>query len=90
MREIEAVVSGKVQAVNFRSFVKRKADNLWLVGEVENTLDFKVRVIAQGPAEKLEKFVEHLWKGPFGAQVSNVEIVWRDSAAELQGFRIKY
>jgi acylphosphatase len=90
MREIEVTISGKVQGVNFRNFVKKKADSLWLYGEVQNAPDFKVRVIAQGPEEKLERLIEHLWKGPFTAKVSNVEVSWRDSREGYQSFKIKY
>lgn len=90
MQEIKAIVSGKVQGVSYRDFVKRKADGLWLSGEVENIPDFKVRVVAQGSEEKLQKFIEHLWKGPFGSKISNVEISWREATVKLQGFKIKF
>ena len=90
LSEIEAIISGRVQGVTFRSFVKKKADSLWLKGEVENIPDFKVRVIAQGSEEKLEKFIENLWKGPFDSKVSNVEVFWRDPSGEFKDFKIKY
>lgn len=90
MSEIEVIVSGKVQGVNYRNFVKKKADALWLKGEVENIPDFKVRVIAQGSEEQLEKFIEYLWKGPFGCKVSNVELTWREPSENLEGFKIRY
>jgi len=90
MVEIEAIVSGKVQGITFRSFVKSKADNLWLKGEVQNIPDFKVRVLAQGPEDKLERLIELLWKGPFGAKVSNVEVSWREPTHEYQGFKIMF
>jgi acylphosphatase len=90
MKEIEAIISGKVQGVSYRYFVKKKADNLWLKGEVENIPDFKVKVVAQGPAEKLEQFIGYLWKGPFGAKVSNVEISWREPSEEFRDFKIKF
>ena len=90
MREIEAIISGRVQGVSFRDFVKKKADALWLSGTVENIPDFKVKVIAQGPEEKLERFLEHLRKGPFNAKVSNVEVSWDDVSERVQGFKIIY
>jgi acylphosphatase len=90
MKEIEARISGNVQGVNFRSFVKKKADNLWLSGTVENIPDFKVRVIAQGSEEKLERLIEYLWKGPFTAKVSNVEVIWREVEEKYQNFKINY
>jgi acylphosphatase len=90
MKEFEAIISGKVQAVNFRNFVKQKADALWLAGTVENLPDFKVRVVAQGPEDKLEKFIGHLHKGPFNAKVLNVDVAWKEPSEEMRGFKIIY
>lgn len=88
--EIEAIISGKVRGVNYHNFVKKKADGLWIFGEVENLPDFKVRVIAQGNEARLEKLIEHLWKGPFGSKVSNVEVSWRELVTKFDGFKIKF
>lgn len=90
MKEIEAIVSGRVQGVNFRNFVKQKASNLWISGYVENIPDFKVRVVAQGKEEDLEKLIEHLHKGPFNAKVSFVDVSWKDPESKYSGFVAKY
>lgn len=90
MKEIETIVSGKVQGVNFRNFVKSKADSLWLVGYVENIPDFKVRVVAQGKEEKLEKLIEHLHRGPFAAKPSDVKVLWREPQEKFKEFKIIY
>lgn len=90
MKEIEAIVSGRVQGVNFRNFVKKKADALWLSGVVENIPGYKVRVIAQGPEDKLKELTEYLHKGPFHATVSNVDVAWQEPKDKMQGFKVIY
>lgn len=90
MHEIKCIVIGKVQGVDFRNFVKTKANSLWLTGYVENTSNRNVLVIAQGPEEKLEKLIEHLHKGPFTARVSSVEVEWHEPDEKYHGFSIRY
>lgn len=90
MIELEAVVSGKVHGVTYRDFVARKARSLWLTGYVENIPGYKVQVVGQGPKEKLEKLIEYLWKGPFGARVNDVTIVWREPKEDYHDFKINF
>jgi len=88
--EIECRVNGKVQQVMYRDFVQRKARDLHLVGEVANTPDWSVRVIAQGEEGDLEKLIEYLNKGPFLARVSSVAVTWREPSRTFTDFSIKY
>ena len=88
--EVKCVVSGKVQGVAFRFFVAKHARHLAHVGHVRNAPDFKVEVVAQGFSDKLEKFIEHLRKGPFGAHVSDVNVDWRKPTEEYETFEIVY
>lgn len=90
MKEIECVISGKVQGVNFRSFVRSKANALWVTGFVENINSYDVRVVAQGSEEKLKKLIAFLYKGPFTAQVNNVVVSWRDPTEQYDDFSIHY
>ncbi len=90
MKEIKAIVSGKVQMVMFRDFVQRHARILGLRGTVENLDDGTVEVIAQGSEAKLEKLLEHLHKGPFLARVVRVETEWREPSSKFDSFSIIY
>ena len=69
---VKAIVSGRVQLVMYRDFATRKARNLGLVGEVQNCKDGTVRVIAEGPREKLEIFLVKLKKGSLLSRVDDV------------------
>jgi len=90
MKEMEAIISGRVQGINYRSFVHKKANALWLSGYVENMPNRNVRVVSQGSEEKLRALVEHLWKGPFSANVSNVLVTWCEPTQDFNDFSIRY
>lgn len=88
MYEIEVVVSGKVQNVGFREFVRKHASALWLQGFVQNQGFGELKVVAQGPEDKLKRLVEHLHKGPFLAHVRDVHAEWREPVEKYTDFSI--
>lgn len=90
MERFEAIVSGKVQLVMYRDFATRKARGLGLVGEVENLPDGTVRVIAEGPREKLEAYERKLWKGSLLSRVDSVVAQYRSATGEYTYFDINY
>ena len=67
------LVHGRVQQVGFRAFVRRRAEELGVVGHVRNTANGSVEVIASGSAEALGRLEEHLRVGPPLAVVAGVE-----------------
>lgn len=67
------VISGLVQGVGFRWYVKRRADRLGLKGWVKNLPTGQVEVVAEGPEEALRQLEEFLHKGPPAARVDSVE-----------------
>jgi len=88
VQEIKIEVYGRVQSVGFRNFVKIKADELKLTGQVMNHDDGSVHVIAQGKREKLESFLELVQKGPLFSKVSGVSYFWREPRNEYETFII--
>jgi len=87
-KEIFCIVSGRVQGVFFRDFVKEKAQELGLVGTVRNLEDGTVEAVAQGEEKALNEFIEKLKKGPMFAKVENVAAEWRESSQEFSNFKI--
>lgn len=67
------VVTGRVQGVGFRWFVRRRARELGLAGWTENAPDGTVLVVASGPAAGLDQLLRDLRVGPPGARVDRVE-----------------
>jgi len=90
MERLEAIVSGRVQLVMYRDFATRKARGLGLVGEVRNLPDGTVRVVAEGPREKLEAYEKKLWKGSFLAKVAGVSATYHPATGQYKYFDITY
>lgn len=81
-------ISGFVQGVGYRHFVRRSAENLKLTGWVKNLPDRRVEVIIQGPKEKIEEMILKCRKGPFLAVVEDIQIEWIDTETPFNDFSI--
>lgn len=88
MKEIHCKVSGRVQGVMFRDFVRRKANKLGAVGFVFNDIDGTVVVVAQGAGEMLEQLQEQIQKGSLLSRVDDVVATWREPRKSFQEFKI--
>ncbi len=66
------VVSGRVQGVGFRWFVRQRARALDLRGFVRNCPDGTVEVVAEGSGRALSALEEQLRAGPRLAMVDRV------------------
>jgi acylphosphatase len=86
---IHAQVSGRVQGVGFRYSCCTEARRLGLSGWVRNEWNGGVEVWAEGEAEKLERLVQWLRRGPPGARVDSVDCTRRPRAG-CQGFSIEH
>lgn len=87
---VHVYVSGFVQGIGFRQFVKYKARKLGLNGWVRNLSDSRVEAVFDGSRENLEKIIEICKKGPFLSEVEKVEIDW-NSGIKLDtiGFEVR-
>jgi acylphosphatase len=72
-RTLRARVEGVVQGVGFRYSTVRQARRLDLRGYVRNLGDGSVEVVAEGPAERLQRLERWLNDGPPGAIVRRVD-----------------
>jgi len=71
------VISGRVQGVGFRYFVRQKALEMQISGWVKNTSDGKLEIEAEGENQNLDAFIEWMRIGPSRAIIrsfSNSEI----------------
>ncbi len=87
---LEAVVSGRVQMVMYRDFAMRKARGLKLTGTVRNRPDGTVHVIAEGPRERLEAYIEKLKEGSVLSSVEEVVHIFLPATGEHKKFDIRY
>lgn len=74
MKRIRFVVTGRVQGVGFRWFVKAEARPLGLTGWVRNREDGAVEGEVEGRDDAVEALIPCLEEGPSSAIVTNVDI----------------
>lgn len=67
------LVSGRVQGVGYRAFVRRIAEPLGLAGHARNLPDGRVEVIARGSLMARDALATALAEGPLLAHVLGVE-----------------
>ena len=72
MSQLHVRVSGIVQGVGFRWFVRERARRLGLSGWVRNLPDGSVEVVAAGDDGQLALLKEELRRGPPGAVVDGL------------------
>ena len=84
-----ARITGRVQGVGFRWWVRRHAQGLGLTGWVMNAPDERsVELVAEGPAGALDEIERLIREGPSGAVVDSVEARREMASGEYQGFGI--
>ena len=66
-------VSGHVQGVGYRYFVRGVAERLGISGYARNLADGRVEAYAIGEPHQLESFTTELWRGPRHAIVEQVD-----------------
>lgn len=88
MQRVHIIISGEVQGIGFRAWVRRQAEAWGLTGWVRNRDDGTVEVVTEGPREKLEQLVKRCHHGPDVAWVEKVEIVWGKATGEFINFKV--
>lgn len=78
---LTARVFGVVQGVGFRFWTMGKADELGLTGTVKNLDDGSVDVVAEGPRERIQDFLDWLKSDHAPGRVERVE----DSISAAEG-----
>jgi len=76
------IISGFVQGVGYRRFVKHHALKLELTGWVKNLSDNRVEAVFQGSKEQIEENIAICKKGSFFSEVKNILVEWEDNPAE--------
>lgn len=87
MQQSHLFISGLVQGVGFRAYVKSKARKLGVRGWVRNLSDGRVEAVLQGDHKKIQLLTRLCNRGPFLAQVERVVIEHEASSEEYQDFQ---
>ena len=72
-KSIRLYISGTVQGVFYRAFIKENAEKLNVKGFVRNLEDGRVEVFLEGNNNDVEKMMELCKKGPKHSQIDRVE-----------------
>lgn len=84
-KQLQILISGKVQGVGFRWSAYEKFVDLNLIGKAENTKEGAVRIVVKGEESVLQELINWAHQGPQGSHVSNVEV--SDSIEDIEGFK---
>ncbi len=87
---LTARVDGVVQAVGFRYWTVRKAEELGLTGTVRNNADGTVGIAAEGPQSVVLEFRRWLRSPDAPGQVDNVDESISRATGAFSNFRVVY
>ena len=88
MKQAHVFISGNVQGIGYRQFVKSNALKLGLPGWVRNTEDGGVEAVFQGKEETIEEMIGICRQGPMLAEVKQIGFEWEEGEA-LHEFTIQ-
>jgi acylphosphatase len=88
-KAVRLVVSGLVQGVGFRWYVKRVADDYGVNGYVRNLDDGSVESVAEGDSSAVHGFLNEVKVGPSSAHITGVNIDWLEYEGKYKGFNIQ-
>lgn len=82
-KSVRLYISGIVQGIFFRAFVKENAEKYNVKGFVRNLEDGRVEVFLEGNVDDVDKMIEICKTGPKHSQIKDVEI----KEEKFQGFK---
>lgn len=86
-KSVRIYLSGNVQGVFFRQFIKENAEKFNIRGFVRNLDDGRVEVFAEGNDIDVEKMTNLCKSGPKHAQITKIEIK-QEKFQDLKNFKI--
>ena len=90
MKKIQAIALGKVQGVGFRMYTQSKAEELGIVGFVQNLDDGTVKIVAAGEDDKVDALINWAKTGSPAAEVDNLQTeVMEYREGEFDSFEIR-
>lgn len=85
-----ATIHGRVQGVGFRYYTRSMAHRLNVNGYVQNLPDGSVRVECEGDPAAVEKMAQWLKKGPSSANVTDVDLRYKDQKSGYATFTVQH
>ena len=72
-KSVRIYITGTVQGMFFRQFIKDNADKIKVKGYVRNLEDGRVEVFIEGDRDKVDSMIEVCKTGPKHANIRNIE-----------------
>ena len=88
-KQVHIYYSGHVQGIGFRYTLQDIAENLKVLGWVENLEGARVEVVAEAEEEELSFFLEQVDQH-FSRYIQDVNIQWLPANGEFRDFKIKF
>ena len=82
-------VTGRVQGVFFRAWMREQAAALGVTGWVRNCPDGRVDSHVEGEEAAVQKLIERLHRGPPAAQVEDVQ-QWDVELCDFEDFEVRH
>jgi len=72
-KSVRLSITGSVQGIFFRQFIKDNADKYKVRGYVRNLEDGRVEIFLEGDVDSVDQVISICKRGPQHAQIRNVE-----------------
>ena len=89
MKRVVIIAKGEVQRVGYRDEVERIARKLRLSGFVENIKPYDVRIVAEGEADIISRFIEQIRIKKYPIDVEDIAVNFEDVKDEFEYFEIR-
>ena len=87
---VHVYAGGRVQGVAYRYYAERSAGLLGITGWIRNVPDGRVEIVAEGPAEAVDEFLNRLRQGPRLAQVETFDVRREAATGEFHDFQVVF
>ena len=86
-KSVRLYITGTVQGVFFRGFVKENAERYNVKGFVRNLEDGRIEIFLEGTVDDVNKMIELCKKGPKHSLIRNVELK-PEKFQDMKGFKV--
>lgn len=86
-KSIRLFITGSVQGIFFRQFIKDKADKIGVKGYARNLEDGRVEIFIEGNKDNVEQMLAFCKQGPQHAQIRSIEEK-QESFQDFKEFKI--
>lgn len=86
MVQAHVYISGFVQGVGFRAYVRSKARKIGITGWVRNLTDGRVEGVFQGEKETVLRLIALCRRGPFFSNTTDIVVDWEEGNEQFSEF----